>query len=138
MGPTIPELRELLDGVTPLPKTAFSAWKDPAVYRTIRETGCRDILIAGIETHICIYQTAMDLLHENHAAQSDDPSEEDEAYTVRIALDAVSSRTTENKAAAIQRMRDFGAEIETVEMILFEQLETSGHPSFRDILRIVK
>ena len=82
------------------------------------------MIVAGIETHICVYQTAMGL--------ADD-------HEVQVVSDAVSSRTAQNKAAALARMaaRD-GIELTTVEMAVFEMLRTAEHPAFRDILRIIK
>ena len=125
MGPTIPELRELLDGVaTPLAKATFSCTESGAFREALADSGRRQVIVAGIETHICVYQTAMGL--------ADD-------YEVHVVSDAVSSRTAQNKAAALARMADRdGIELTTVEMAVFEMLRTAEHPAFRDILRIIK
>ena len=131
MGPTIPELRELLEDVTePIAKCAFSCVASPEFRDALAATGRRQVLLAGIETHICVYQTAMGL---------------GEDYEVQVVTDAVSSRTAANKVAALARLRQAAAGVlprhiymTTVEMAVFEMLHTAEHPAFRDILRIIK
>lgn len=131
MGPTIPELRELLAGVTePIPKATFSCAASPEFREALAASGRRQVLLAGIETHVCVYQTAMEL--------ADD-------YEVQLVTDAVSSRTAQNKAAALTRLRQAAQgssprhiAMTTVEMAVFEMLHTAEHPAFRDILRILK
>ena len=82
------------------------------------------VLICGIETHICVYQTALDLLRKG--------------FYVNVIADAVSSRTLENKNIALERMAHEGCKISSVEMALFELLKTAEHPHFKEIARLIK
>jgi nicotinamidase-related amidase len=82
------------------------------------------VVLAGIESHVCVYQTACDLVANG--------------YRVKVAADCVSSRTAANRQAGIDAMRSAGAEVTTVEMILFELMRDSTHPAFREILKIVR
>lgn len=124
LGPTIPEVANLLPDQQPLAKTCFSACGLSAFTQALRETGRRQILLAGIETHICVYQTARDLL--------------DEGLYVEIVADAVSSRTAQNKAIGLEKMLHCGAQITSVEMCLFELLQRAGSAEFKEIAGLVK
>jgi nicotinamidase-related amidase len=84
----------------------------------------QQVLLCGIETHVCIYQTAMDLLHEN--------------FSVEVIADAVSSRTPENKETALRRMSAEGVNISSTEMALFELLRTAEHVHFKNIAKLIK
>jgi nicotinamidase-related amidase len=124
MGATIPELRECLTGQNPIPKTAFSCWGEPAYREALQRLDRPQVLLAGIETHVCVYQTAADLIANG--------------YAVKVVADTVSSRSPANLQAGIEAMRAAGAALTTVEMILFELMRDSKHPAFRDILKIVR
>jgi nicotinamidase-related amidase len=124
IGKTIPEIRRLLGSQEPVVKTCFSCCDSPGFMEKLRESKRRQIVLAGIETHVCVYQTAMDLLRAG--------------YRVEVVADAVSSRTLQNRQLALERIRQHAGGITTVEMVLFELLRTSEHASFRDILRLVK
>jgi isochorismate hydrolase len=80
--------------------------------------------LCGVESHVCIYQTTVDLLCKG--------------YAVDIIADAISSRTLENKQLAIQRMTGEGANISSTEMALFELLRTAEHPKFKQIAKLIK
>ena len=80
--------------------------------------------MCGIETHVCVWQTAMNLMEKG--------------YDVTLVADAVSSRTAENKRTAIERMNTEGVNISTVEMALFELLKDASHPKFKEIAGLVK
>jgi nicotinamidase-related amidase len=82
------------------------------------------IVIAGCETHVCLMQTALDLL--------------DEEFEVFVVTDACGSRTERNRDAAFDRLAGAGCELVTTEMVAFEWLRTAEHPAFGDVLRIVK
>ena len=84
----------------------------------------RQVLLCGIETHICIYQTACDLLAKG--------------FEVSVIVDAVSSRTTDNKQIALARLSADGVHVSSTEMALFELLKTAEHPQFKPIARLVK
>ena len=124
LGPTIPEVAELLSGQEPLAKTCFSAWGHPDFERRLEESGRRQVLVSGIETHICVYQTVRDL--------------RDRGYEVEVVEDAVSSRTAENKRVGLEKARAAGAGITSVETALFELLREAGNPGFREIARLVR
>jgi nicotinamidase-related amidase len=81
-------------------------------------------LLCGIEAHVCIYQTAVDLLRKG--------------FSVEIIADAVSSRTLENKQIAITKMSAEGAKISSTEMALFELLKTADHLHFKQIAKLIK
>ena len=124
LGPTIPEVAGLLEGRQPLAKLCFSACGLPEFSQALRGSGRRRVLLAGIETHICVYQTCRELL--------------DQGYQVEVVADAVSSRTPENKELGLDRMVQAGAVRTGVEMALFELLRVAGTPQFKEIARLVK
>jgi nicotinamidase-related amidase len=124
LGPTIPEVAGLLPEVKPIAKTCFSAHGSEEFRSQLAATGRRQVLLAGIEAHVCVYQTALDLLEAG--------------LEVEVVGDGVSSRTAANAELGRQRMRDAGARITGVEMALFALLRTAEAPAFREIARIVK
>jgi nicotinamidase-related amidase len=124
MGPTEESLRALLEPRRPLAKTAFSCCGDAAFVRFLQETGRRQVLLAGIEAHVCIYQTAADLLERG--------------FEVHVAADAVSSRNPEDKTVALDRMRSEGAVVTSTEMSLLELVRDASHPAFRDVHRLIR
>jgi nicotinamidase-related amidase len=124
MGSTIKHLRRLLKGVEPIPKTTFSCCGEPEFMKALRQTLRKKVIIAGIETHVCVYQTAVDLIAAG--------------YDVEVVSDAVSSRSAENRNVALHKIVSLGARLTTTEMILLELMQTSSHPKFRDILKIIK
>ena len=124
LGPTIPEISELLSYQEPLAKTCFSACGQSEFVRQLDNSGRKQVLIAGIETHICVYQTVRDLM--------------DRGYYVEVIEDAVSSRTPANKRVGLEKMAACGAAITTVEMALFELLRKAESPQFKEIARLVK
>ncbi len=121
LGRTVEPLRVALEetsGYRPIEKDCFSA--GPCLPPLDR----RQVLIAGVETHVCVYQTALDLLGAD--------------ANVWIAADAVSSRTARNRDIALQRMVAEGARLSSTEMVLFELLVVSGTDEFRAISKLVK
>ncbi len=124
LGPTVPEVADLLPEQQPLAKTCFSACGLDAFRQQLRETGRRQILLAGIETHICVYQTARDVLADG--------------FYVEIVADAVASRTPQNKAVGLEKMRHCGAQITSVEMCLLELLQQAGSAVFKEVAALVK
>lgn len=123
LGPTVPELAELIPG-RPIEKMTFSCCGHPPFGDELARRARPQILLAGIETHVCVYQTAMDLIADE--------------YEVHVAADAVTSRDAEDRTVGLRKMRDAGARITTVETALFELLVTAEDPRFGDILKIVK
>jgi nicotinamidase-related amidase len=124
LGPTIAPLRELLHDLRPMPKNTFSCCGNDEFLRALEATGRKQVLLAGIEAHVCVYQTALDLASRG--------------YEVQVVADAVSSRTRENKEVALGRMKDAGARLTTTEMALFEMLGKAEGPAFSEIIKIVK
>ena len=124
LGPTIPEVADSLPHVTPISKMSFSSCRNDRFLQALKNMDRNQILIAGIETHICVYQTAVDLV--------------DMGVEVQVVTDAVSSRTAENKDIGLQRMKDAGASWTSVETALFELLGVAEGDVFKALLKIVK
>jgi nicotinamidase-related amidase len=127
LGPTIEPLRRALaetSGYTPIEKATFSAWGVGEFVTSLRQLRRKQVLVAGVETHVCVYQTVSDLLANG--------------YDVTVAGDAVSSRTLLNRDLGLRRMAADGARLSSTEMALFELLGTSGTDEFREIARLVK
>jgi nicotinamidase-related amidase len=124
LGPTIPEIADLVPGVRRIPKLSFSCCGDESFSKELSGLQRRQVLLSGIEAHVCLYQTTVDLVGSG--------------YEVHVLADAVSSRTAENKAIGLQKMRDAGASITSVETALFELLRAAEGPAFKQIIGIVK
>jgi nicotinamidase-related amidase len=124
LGPTIPDIAQLLEDNEPINKSAFSCCGDEQFNVRLKEVARNHVLLCGIETHVCIYQTAIDLLRQN--------------FNVNVIADAVSSRALENKQIALNRLAAEGANISCTEMALFELLKTAEHPKFRQIAKLIK
>lgn len=124
LGPTSANIASLLNNQEAIPKMTFSAFQTKEVRSAIRTSGKNQFLIAGIESHICVYQTAKDLSKEN--------------YHVEVVADAVSSRGSQQHQIALNRMTAENISLTTVEMALYELLKSAEHPKFKDILKIIK
>jgi len=120
LGSTVPELRS--DTGRLVHKMTFDACRTAGFLEAT--LGRHDVIVSGCEAHVCVLQTVMGLLNAGRRI-----------YVVR---DAVGSRRSENKDAAIRRMERNGAEIVTTEMVVFEWLETAEHPRLRDIVALIK
>lgn len=124
LGPTTPAVKAEIEPWAPIVKASFSCCGEGAFNEAIRNAGRKDALLCGIETHVCVYQTARDLLEQG--------------YRVHLVVDAVSSRRKIDRETAIRRMETMGAALTTVEMALFELLRVSGTAEFKAISKIVK
>jgi nicotinamidase-related amidase len=124
LGPIIPELGEALGNQQIINKAAFSALREPEFVLALHETGRKQFLLTGIEAHVCVLQTGLDLL--------------DAGFQVHVLSDGVFSRTAENHDLALERLHDAGATVSSVEIALFELIRTSKHPAFRTISKLVK
>ena len=124
LGPTLPEIATLLSDNEPINKAAFSCCGAEPFNAKLNDLARRQILLCGIEAHICIYQTAVELLRKG--------------FDVNVIAEAISSRTPDNKQIAISRMSAEGANISSVEMVLFELLKTAEHPQFKQISKLIK
>jgi nicotinamidase-related amidase len=127
LGPTVAPVREALEACgryRPFEKLSFSACGEEAFTAALRELGRPQVLLAGVETHVCVYQTALDLLAMGHE--------------VHLVADAAASRTASNREIALRRLMAEGARLTSTEMALFELLAVSGTSDFRAISRLVK
>lgn len=124
LGSTVPEIEQLLTDNEPVNKSSFSCCGAEQFNTKLNELARDQVLLCGIETHVCIYQTAVNLLRKG--------------FSVDVLADAVSSRTLENKQIAINRMAAKGINISCTEMALFELLRTAEHPQFKQIAKLIK
>lgn len=124
LGPTLPAIMELLSAVAPLEKICFSCCDEENFNATLGATGRKQVLIAGIESHICVYQTAMALAREG--------------YQVQPVTDCCSSRDPENKKVAMEKMSAASVSPTTTETALFELLKVGRGDVFKQISSIVK
>lgn len=124
LGPTDEQIARHLTELTPIQKMTFNACLNPDFLQEVARTGRRQLLIAGIEAHICTYQTAMGL--------------KDAGYEIQVVADAVSSRTRENKEFALAKMQSYGISLTSVEMALFELMEVAEGEQFKELLQVVK
>jgi nicotinamidase-related amidase len=124
LGETLPEIAELLTDNSPVNKVSFSACGQQEFITKLNSLKRSQVLLCGIETHVCVYQTAMDLLEKE--------------CEIDVISDAVSSRTLENKQIALQRLESEGANISSTEMALFELLRTADHTQFKEIAKLIK
>jgi|SRR5699024_1582869 len=125
LGPTCEPLKsELMGYCEPIEKREFSGYLQPAFVEALEKSGRKRVIVAGMESHVCVYQTVKDLLKEG--------------YRVEIVADCIGSRTVENRKIGIKKMMALGAQVTSVETLLFELLETSLHPKFREISNLIK
>jgi nicotinamidase-related amidase len=125
LGHTLQELREALPaGVEPLEKVAFSCWGVESVRARLTATGARQLLLGGIEAHVCVLMSALDLLAEG--------------YGVHVVADAVTSRTQANWRLAMAQLRQAGAVVTTTETVLFQLLRQADTDDFRELARLIR
>lgn len=124
LGHTEADLKHNLPASTQvIEKTAFSCVKADGFINALEKSNRKQIILTGMETHICILQTAIDLIKRD--------------YEVHVVEDAVCSRSKMNQYNALQRLRVHGATISNVESALFEWLEDAKHPAFKDLSRLI-
>jgi nicotinamidase-related amidase len=124
LGPTVPEVAELLSDSPVVTKLSFSCCGEPNFLEQLAALNRRQVLVLGIESHVCVYQTVADLLEDG--------------YEVQVIADAVSSRTPENKAIGLARCKELGASITSAETALFELLKKAEGDKFKQMLKVVK
>ena len=124
LGTTIPLLASELGDAKPMAKETFSCWANPLFRDQLESLTRRHVVLAGIESHVCVYQTALDLMQNG--------------YTVHLVTDAISSRTPENCKVGIRAVKSAGAQLTSTEMVLFELLHSAADPKAREIFKIVK
>lgn len=124
LGATIPEIRELLIPLNPIEKIAFSCCDEPVVQSVLEESRRKTVIICGIEAHVCVQQTAIDLTGSG--------------YLPVVVADCIGSRNPYDIKIALDRMASEGAIITTCESILFELTRVAGTEEFKAISRLVK
>ncbi|WP_135078395.1 hydrolase [Terasakiella sp. SH-1] len=124
IGQTVDVLAPLINSAYLFEKMTFSCLGDDVIAAELKEKGRNQIVVSGMETHVCVCQTVLDML--------------DEGYQVYVVEDAVASRTVENKMLGLDRMRHAGAQIVSSEMVMFEWLQQAGTDDFKSILPLIK
>jgi len=124
LGPTVEEVSSLLTDVEPIDKSTFSCCGDEAFMDRIDQLKPQTAILCGIESHVCVFQTAMALIQHG--------------LYVHAVADAICSRTQENKTIGLNRMAKEGAVISSTEMLLFELLRDAKHPKFRQLAKLIK
>ncbi len=124
LGSTIEPIKDHIADVAPIEKLAFSCCDEPKFDMELASLGKKFVIIAGIETHVCVLQTVVDLIERG--------------YTPVVVQNCVSSRFLSDKLVALDRMRQEGAIISTYESILFELTRVSKTPVFKVISGLVK
>jgi nicotinamidase-related amidase len=125
LGETVAEVRDAAPGVTPLDKTSFGCFLDDAFLRRLSELGSRDqLVVAGVESHICVAQTVLGALEKS--------------YAVHVLSDAIGSRTEANREVGLRRMERAGALVSSAEMCVYELLGRSDITAFKKMLPHLK
>lgn len=124
LGHTDPRLVDALEGATVLAKRAFSCWREPVLRAAIEAAGRRQVVVCGMETHVCVQQTALDLVAVG--------------FSTHIAADAAGSRRAEDRDLGLERLRRHGCDIVTSESVVFEWLERAEGPAFKALIPHIK
>lgn len=124
LGSTVLAVKGFVDNNNIYEKTTFSAMQVEAVKSALANSGRKKVVLTGIESHICVYQTAKELLKEG--------------YEVYVVKNACASRSKKDYRTALELMRDYGAKLTCVETVLFELLGSSNNPHFREVQLLVK
>lgn len=117
LGATVTALKELSTVENPCEKVHFSCWREPSFKNRLQDLHKNQLILIGIETHVCVLQTALDLL--------------DQGFQVFVVVDAVSSRFELDYHYGLKRMKQAGAQLVTAEMVFFEWLERAGTAQFK-------
>ena len=124
LGDTLPALKDALGDFEKIEKITFSCYNNPEFAKKLDESGKKDIIVSGIEAHICVQQTVLDLLENG--------------YSVYVIADCIGSRSERDRIYAEERMRQAGAILTTMESVLFEFLVSADHPKRKEISNLVK
>ena len=127
LGHTVADLQDAVRPARVLEKTVFGALADPIVEEACREqaeAGRSDFVILGTEAHVCVLQTAMQIIAQG--------------WRLAVVEDACGSRRGADKSVALERLQSAGAQRITTEMVLFEWLERAATPEFRDLLPVIR
>ena len=124
LGPTVQSIQTELDENEAIQKLSFSCSGAGELFNDLKKKKISQVVVCGIESHVCVQQTVLDLLANN--------------FQVNVVADAVSSRRVKDYDIALSRMRQHGAEVTTTEAILFELLNVCGTEVFKKVSKIVK
>ena len=124
LGHTLPELRDALGPVEPVAKVAFSCCEAEGFTARLRAAGTRQVILAGIEAHVCVLMTGLDLLAEG--------------YALHVAADAVTSRSQGNWRIGVEQLRQAGAVITSTESVLFQLLGKADTEDFRALSQLIR
>lgn len=124
LGPLVPEIEKVLKPGETLDKTAFSCAADTMIAQHVASKNRKQIVICGVETHVCVLQTAMGFFARG--------------FLPYVVVDACSSRALANKIVAIDRMKAAGISVVTSEMVCFEWMGDAGNEAFKDISKLIK
>ncbi len=124
LGETVQTIREAVDNFNPIEKTSFSCYGEPGFVEALEKTGRKTVILAGIETHVCVLQTALDLVEHG--------------YRVFLPADCVSSRKLSDKSYGEVRMGSIGVTITSCESVLFELTKDAKDEHFKAISNLVK
>lgn len=123
LGRTVPEILELIDEESIFEKNSFTAYTDE-VKEALKLLGRKKVLVTGMETHICVFQTVRDLINDG--------------YEVFLVKDAVASRTKSNFLNGLDLMKSLGSVITNTETAVFDLLKVSGTPEFKFMSKLIK
>lgn len=124
IGPTVESIRRLMPVQRPIIKKSFGCCGEKQFIDALAASRRREVVVSGIETHVCVYQTVSQLI--------------DLKYSVQVVADAVSSRASLNKHIGLERIKSLGGIITSAEMILLELLKTAEHSQFRNALNLIQ
>ncbi len=124
LGSTVDEIKECIGGVIPYAKLSFSGLGTPEIKAAVDALGRKNIIVCGVEAHVCVLQSVMDLIESG--------------YNVFLAEDCIASRKMSDKETSVKRAVNEGAFITSAEAILFELTVGAGTPHFKAISKIVK
>jgi nicotinamidase-related amidase len=124
LGPTIPEIASAIGSNSFINKMAFSCNQEPEFARVLKHIGKRNVIMIGIEAHVCVLQTALDLFNNK--------------YNPVVVEDCIGSSKENDKKVSLWRMRDSGIIITTYESILLELCREAGTDGFRALLKLIK
>lgn len=124
LGATVPELRSLAPESARLSKISFSCAADPGLQHRVQEAGRSQLVVCGMEAHVCVLQTALGF--------------KGNGYETFVVADAVSSRALPNRELALRRLAENGIELVTTEMVVFEWLARAGTAEFKEVSQLIK
>lgn len=126
IGELLPEIKTELNGVAPIDKMEFGGFNNPSVAKAVEHlpTAIDTLILCGVETHICIYQTAIGAILAG--------------YKVWVPADAVSARVRHNHRTGIGRIREIGGIVANTELIVYELLHKAGSQEFKELLPFLK